>query len=129
MASMDIESQSLTTCEVAPDGSTVVLGFTDARGTAATIRLPLNQVGALAMTLPDLINKALQSRFGDHTLRYAYPLASWSVERSTDPGTGMMTLSTTDGFSVCFSMERELQHTLAEALASESPDGPARAMN
>jgi hypothetical protein len=126
---MDIESQSLTTCEVAPDGSTVVLGFTDSSGTAATIRLPLNQVGALAMTLPDLINKALQSRFGDRTLRYAYPLASWSVERSSDPGTGMMTLSTTDGFSVCFSMERELQHTLAEALASDAPDGPARALN
>jgi hypothetical protein len=129
MASMDIESQSLTTCEVAPDGSTVVLGFTDSSGAAATIRLPLNQVGALAMTLPELINKALQSRFGDHTLRYAYPLASWTVEQSSDPGTGMMTLSTTDGFSVCFSMERELQHTLAEALASDGQNEPARVVN
>jgi hypothetical protein len=126
---MDIESQSLTTCEVAPDGSTVVLGFTDSSGAAATIRLPLNQVGALAMTLPELINKALQSRFGDHTLRYAYPLASWTVEQPSDPGTGMMTLSTTDGFSVCFSMERELQHTLAEALASDGQGEPARIVN
>jgi hypothetical protein len=126
---MDIESQSLTTCEVAPDGSTVVLGFTDSSGAAATIRLPLNQVGALAMTLPELINKALQSRFGDHTLRYVYPLASWTVEQSSDPGTGMMTLSTTDGFSVCFSMERELQHTLAEALASDGQGEPARIVN
>src|SRR5579864_714669 len=98
--SMDIESQSLTTCEVAPDGNTVVLGFTDSSGAPARIRLPLNQIGALAMTLPDLITKALQSRHGDHTLRYAYPLASWTVERSSEPGTGMMTLSTTDGFSV-----------------------------
>jgi hypothetical protein len=126
---MDIESQSLTTCEVAPDGDTVVLGFTDSRGTSARIRLPLSQIGALAMTLPDLINKALQSRYGDHTLRYAYPLASWTVERSSDPGTGMMTLSTTDGFSVCFSMERQLQQTLAEALASDNPNDPPRVMN
>jgi hypothetical protein len=81
------------------------------------------------MTLPDLINKALQSRYGDHTLRYAYPLASWTVERSSDPGTGMMTLSTTDGFSVCFSMERQLQQTLAEALASDNPNDPPRVMN
>jgi hypothetical protein len=81
------------------------------------------------MTLPELINKALQSRFGDHTLRYAYPLASWTVEQSSDPGTGMMTLSTTDGFSVCFSMERELQHTLAEALASDGQNEPARVVN
>jgi hypothetical protein len=126
---MDIVSQSLTTCEVAPDGDTVVLGFTDSQGTSARIRLPLSQIGALAMTLPDLINKALQSRYGDHTLRYAYPLASWTVERSSDPGTGMMTLSTTDGFSVCFSMERQLQQTLAEALASENPNDPPRVMN
>jgi hypothetical protein len=58
--------------------------------------LSLNQIGALAMTLPDLINKALRSRYGDDTLRYAYPLASWTVERSSDPRTGMITLSTTD---------------------------------
>ena len=57
---MDIESQSLTTCEVAPDGNTVVLGFTDFHGAPARIRLPFSQLGALAMTLPDLINKALQ---------------------------------------------------------------------
>jgi hypothetical protein len=41
----------------------------------------------------------------------------------------MMTLSTTDGFSVCFSMERELQHTLAEALASDGQGEPARIVN
>ena len=79
--------------------------------TPLNIRLSLNQIGALAMTLPDLITKALRSRYGDHTLRYAYPLASWTVERSSDPRTGMVTLCTTDGFSVCFSMQRELRQT------------------
>ena len=126
---MEIESQTLTTCEVADDGSTVVLGFTDASGKPALIRLPLNQIGALAMTLPDLINKALRSRYGDDTLRYAYPLASWTVEQSSDPGTGMVTLSTTDGFSVCFSIERELRQTLSEALASDDADQPNKVMN
>jgi hypothetical protein len=127
---MDIESQSLTSCEVAPDGNTVVLGFTDTQGAPARIRLSLNQIGALAMTLPDLINRALQSRYGDHTLRYAYPLASWTVERSSDPSTGMMTLSTTDGFSVCFSMKRGLQQTLAQALTSDGRgEEPLKVMN
>jgi hypothetical protein len=126
---MDIESQSLTTCEVAPDGNTIVLGFADPGGTPVRIRLPLSQIGALAMTLPGLINKALQSRYGDHTLRYAYPLASCTVERSAEPDTGMMTLSTTDGFSVCFAMEREIQQTLAEALTSESTSEPSVVMN
>jgi len=87
---MDIESKSLTACEVAPDGSAILLGFVDKDGKPATIRLSLNQVGALAMTLPELINKALRSRFKDQSLRYAYPLASWTVERSSDPTTGMV---------------------------------------
>ena len=117
---MEIEPQTLTTCEVAPDGNTVVLGFTGPSGVPAQIRLSLNQVGALAMTLPNLITKALRSRYGDHSLRYAYPLASWTVEQSSDPQTRMVTLCTTDGFSVCFSMQHELQHELGEALASGS---------
>jgi hypothetical protein len=118
---MAIEPQSLTTCEVAPDGNTITLGFTEADGTPAQVRLSLNQIGGLAMTLPDLITRALRLRYGDHSLRYAYPLESWTVERSSDPGTGMVTLCTTDGFSVCFSMHHELQRKLAKALASDSP--------
>jgi hypothetical protein len=116
---MDIESQSLTACDVTPDGSAVVLGFVDTDGKPATIRLSLNQVGALAMTLPELINKALRSRFNDQSLRYAYPLASWAVEQSSDPTTRMVTLSTVDGFTVCFSMGRELQSELGQALVDE----------
>src|SRR5712675_1853574 len=88
---MEIDTQALTTCEVAADGGAISLGFVDSTGNPATIRLSLNQVGALAMTLPSLIDKALQTRFGDESLRYAYPLASWAVEQSTDPTQGMMT--------------------------------------
>src|ERR1700686_3871961 len=118
---MEIETQALTTCEVAADGGAISLGFVDSTGNPATIRLSLNQVGALAMTLPGLIDKALRARYGDQSLRYAYPLASWAVEQSSDPTTGMITLSTVDGFSVCFSMPRNQQSELGEALAAQSP--------
>lgn len=117
---MEIETQELTTCEVAPDGCAISLGFVDSRGEPATIRLSVNQVGALVMTLPGLISKALQTRFGDHSLRYAYPLNSWVIEQSTDPKHGMMTLKTSDGFSVCFSIPREQQSELGAALAAPS---------
>jgi hypothetical protein len=116
---MEIETQALTTCEVAADGGAISLGFVDADGKPATIRLSLNQVGALAMTLPGLIDKALQARFGDQNLRYAYPLASWIVEQSSDPAQGMVTLRTVDGFSVCFSIPREQQSELGEALVAQ----------
>jgi hypothetical protein len=119
MTIMEIETQALTSCEVAADGDAISLGFIDSTGRPATIRLSLNQVGALAMTLPGLIDKALQTRFGDQSLRYAYPLASWEVEQSTDPTQGMMTLRTVDGFSVCFSIPREQQSELGEALVAQ----------
>ena len=71
------------------------------------------------MTLPGLINKALQTRFGDQSLRYAYPLASWVVEQSSDLTQGIVTLRTVDGFSVCFSMPRKQQIGLGKALVAE----------
>jgi hypothetical protein len=116
---MEIDTQALTTCEVAADGGAISLGFVDSAGKPATIRLSLNQVGALAMTLPGLIDKALQTRFGDQSLRYAYPLASWAVEQSSDPTQGMVTLRTVDGFSVCFSIPRQQQSELGEALVAQ----------
>src|SRR5271169_3882004 len=116
---MEFDTQSLTTCEVTADGGAISLGFVDSAGNPATIKLSLNQVGSLAMTLPALIDKALRTRFGDQSLRYAYPLASWAVERSSDPTQGMMTLRTVDGFSVCFSIPREQQSALGEALVAQ----------
>lgn len=116
---MEIDTQALTTCDVAADGGAVLLGFVDAAGNPATIRLSLNQVGALAMTLPGLIDKALQKRFGDRSLRYAYPLESWVVEQSTDPAQAMVTLRTVDGFSVCFCVPRQQQSELGEALVTQ----------
>ena len=116
---MEIDTQSLTTCEVAADGCAISLGFVDSTGNPATIRLSLNQVGALVMTLPGLIDEALQTRFGDQSLRYAYPLASWVVEQSSDPTQGVVTLRTVDGFSVCFSIPREQQSELGEALVAQ----------
>jgi hypothetical protein len=70
------------------------------------------------MTLPSLIDKALQTRFGDQSLRYAYPLESWVVEQSSDPREVMVTLRTVDGFSVCFSIPRQQQSARGEALVA-----------
>ncbi len=116
---MEIDSQALTTCEVAPDGRAIWLGFVDTTGNPAAIRLSLNEVSALAMTLPGLIDKALKARFGDQSLRYAYPLASWVLEQSSDPTQNMVTLRTVDGFSVCFSIPRQQQIELGEALVAQ----------
>ena len=116
---MEIDSQALTTCEVGPDGEAISLGFVDTTGNPATIRLSIDQAGALLMTLPRLIDRALQTRFADQSLRYAYPLASWIVEQSSDLAQGIVTLRTVDGFSVCFSMPRKQRIELGEALVAQ----------
>ena len=116
---MEIKVRSLTNCEVAPDGGAISLGFEDVAGNPAAVSVSLNQVGALIMTLPGLLEAALKARYGDQSLRYAYPLESWVVEQSSDPTQGMLTFRTVDGFSVCFSIPRAQQSELGEALVSQ----------
>jgi hypothetical protein len=116
---MEIDSQALTKCEVASDGEAISLGFVDTTGNPAIIRLSIDQAGALLMTLPGLIDKAMQTRFADQSLRYAYRLASWVLEQSTDPTQNMITLRTLDGFSVCFSMRRKQRIELGETLVAQ----------
>ena len=91
---MEIDSQALTTCDVSQDGGAISLSFADTIGNPATIRLSLDQAGALLMTLPGLIDRALQTRFGDQSLHYAYPLASWVIEQSSNASQCIITLRT-----------------------------------
>ncbi len=115
---MEIEGQVLTTCEIAADGSAVLLGFKDSAGIPNLLRLPLDQVGALAMTLPSVIEKALRTRYRDGSLRYTYPLGSWAFEQASDAANYIMTLRTPDGFGVCFSMPRSKSEALSKAMAA-----------
>ena len=116
---MEIDIETLAACEVAADGGAISLGFVDSAGQPATVTLSLNDAGSLAMTLPGLITKALQTRFGDRSLHNAYPLASWAVEQSSDPAQVLVTLRTADGFSACFSIQRQQQNQFGEALLAE----------
>jgi len=123
---MEISVKSLTTCEVASDGGAISLGFEDASGNQAAVHISLNQVGALIMTLPGLFETALKARYGDQSLRYAYPLASWVLEQSTDTTQRIITLETEDGFKVRFSIPKAAQSLLGEALTQPMPDTSMR---
>jgi hypothetical protein len=113
-----IESRALTSCNVTPDGQRIALGFVDTAGQLSAIHLPIDQAGSLAMTLPALIERALRVSFRDETLRYTYPLGSWKFEHAHNQSQGIVTLSTTDGFSVSFSLRQRQQHELGEALVT-----------
>ena len=119
---MEIKVRSLTNCEVAPDGGAISLGFEDSAGNSAAVSVSLNQVGALIMTLPGLLEAALKARYGDQSLRYAYPLSSWALEQSTDTTQRIITLETEDGFKVRFSIPKAEQSLLGEALTQPMPE-------
>ncbi len=119
---MEIRVKSLTNCEVAADGGAISLGFEDVSGKPAAVSVSLNQIGALIMTLPGLLEAALKARYGDQSLRYAYPLASWVLEQSTDTSQRIITLETEDGFKVRFSIPKEEQSLLGEALTQQMPE-------
>jgi hypothetical protein len=116
---MELESRELTTCRVAADGQSVSLGFVDRGGECASVNFPIEQIGALAMTLPALMEKALRTRYQDDSLRYAFPLGSWTCEPASDPATSIVTLRTPDGFSVCFSLPRHQLNEIGEAMAAQ----------
>jgi hypothetical protein len=115
---MEMDCRAFTEAEVVADG-TVTLGFVDESGNSVKVRLSINQAGALAMTLPELVAAALRNRHGNQKMRFAYPLTSWRIEQSSDPSTGMITLCAPDCFSICFSMQRELQNKLGEAIGTD----------
>jgi hypothetical protein len=99
-----IRGVQLTTFDVAPDGGSVAIHVTDDQGSPSTLVLPTECLNALMMTLPDIVRRSLQARYGDPSMRVVYPVGSWSLERSAVPGNVIITLRTPDGFSVSFGL-------------------------
>jgi molybdate transport system substrate-binding protein len=76
-----------------------------------------------------IVRESAKYNYGDQSLRYGYPLASWIVEQSTDAAQRIVTLQTEDGFSVCLSVPREQQSPLGEALMAQPKSAPVLLMN
>jgi hypothetical protein len=124
---MEIESVQLTTCEVTRDGEVVRLGFNDASGNAVVLRLPFAQAGALMMTLPRLLTKALKARFSEEGSRFVFPLGDWVLEGVADGRIVIVTLRTADGFEVSFAAPLEHCRSLASDLEREAAEVAAAA--
>lgn len=110
--------KELTTYKISEDGQSVTLKMLDEVGTESALSFGIGELGNLVMTLPGLIETALQRQLRDGSFRFAYPVGSWAIEESTDPSSLIVTLRTKDGFGVSFSMPRgnamKLAHSLSE---------------
>ncbi len=114
---MHIDVQALTEFNVETDGRSVTLQVVDATGSPIKLNLQVDQLGQLAMTLPSLIDAAIRRQYGDSSCRFTYPMESWMVEQAVDPSLVILTMRTTDGFGVSFSMPRSKAEEMADSIA------------
>jgi hypothetical protein len=111
----------LTHARVRPCGHMVELGFKDCSGTPVSLALPHEALGMLLMTLPRLIETALQQRTGDASLRHVYPLGSWKAEHASDGASLLLRLVTPDDFAVFFCVSYDDAQGLVGVLAAFNP--------
>ena len=114
-----VHASRLTTCSVAADGTGVSIGIADEEGRESALILPSECLKALIMTLPDMMRRALRLQHRDPSLRLVYPVASWEIELSTQPGTFILTLRTPDNFHVSFALGAGDLQEMSEATSTK----------
>jgi hypothetical protein len=121
---MKIGVQTLSTYNVDTKGDTITLDLLDEAHQKFTLQMSVDQVGMLVMTLPSLIEIALKRRFRDTTFRYSYAAGACAVEQAADPNALIMTMRTTDGFGLSFTVSRDHAKKLSEALSLGAATNP-----
>jgi hypothetical protein len=123
MSANKIVAESLTTIDVGEDGMFVNFGLLDGAGDPATLVLPAQCLNQLLMSIPKMIQKAIQNRYQDDALRLVYALKDFNVELGEKNTAGVdqfiLTLATTEGFSVSFSASEQQLASMSEAIAED----------
>jgi hypothetical protein len=119
---LPIEGHELNFWAVLPGGQQICLGFIDANGRTHRIVLPFDALTGLLMTLPRMLQSALDERFPDGSLRVVHPLGPWLLEAAAGDNGLILKLGTPDAFEVAFSVRDEDAGPLGAALLG-SPNG------
>jgi hypothetical protein len=117
-----IEGQELTTWAVLPGGTQIRLDFVAAGGRAHSLVLPVETLSGLMMTLPRMLQSALDARFTDRSLRVVQRLGAWRLEQLEGDTGLLLKLGTTDGFEVAFVLNDEHAGSLGTALLAAPDD-------
>jgi hypothetical protein len=110
-----INGATLTTFDISLDGSLIKINVTDEDSKPGSLVLPVECLQELIMSLPEMFQQALRRRYHDCSFRLVYPLGGWRLEASTEPGKLILTLSTSDGFSVSFAATADELEQFADA--------------
>lgn len=101
---------------MAADGRTVRLGFLSVDGAPASLVVPGEFVGQLAMTLAQLGGMVLRRHYQDETLRLVFPVTGGTVEQASDAATLILTMSTGEGFAASYGLDAAKVAELARDL-------------
>jgi hypothetical protein len=113
-----IEGQELTSWAVLAGGTHVRMEFIGTDSTPHRIVLPFDVLSGLLMTLPRMLQTALDARFSDRTLRFVQQLGKWHIEQA-EANTGLIPrLGTRDGFEVAFVLNDRDADALGTALVA-----------
>ncbi|HUD58382.1 MAG TPA: hypothetical protein VMQ99_02665 [Acetobacteraceae bacterium] len=97
------------------------MDFIGTDGTSHRIVLPFDVLTGLLMTLPRMLQAALDARFPDGSLRFVQRLGSWQIEQAeANPGL-ILRLGTQDGFEAAFALNDHDAGLLGAALVA-APD-------
>lgn len=121
--STEFDIGEMTCFETAEDGSSIRLGMEDAARRPLSLRMPLECLNRLMMTLPGMIRQAMQRRYRDPSMRIVYPIRQFQVELPEDFETRILTLATPDGFSVSFGLIEEPCREIATDRRDDVPAG------
>ena len=115
-----IERRQLTTWAVMPGGQDIRLDLGTADGKPSSMVFSFEALSILLMTLPRMLQAALDSRCSDGSLRLTQVLGSWRLEQAQGDPSLILKLSTRDGFEVAFALNGKDADSLGLALVATS---------
>ena len=116
-----IEGEHLTSWAILAGGTHVRMDFLATDGAQYQIVLPFDTLTGLLMTLPRMLQTALDARFSDGSLRFVQQLGAWQIEQAEANAGLILRLGTRDGFEVAFSLNNRDADSLGAALVA-APD-------
>jgi hypothetical protein len=111
-----IDGQKLTSWGVLSDGTHISLDFAASDGETHCIIFPVDALSGLMMTLPRMLQSALDRRFPNRSLRVAHRLGEWRLEQQEIDDSLILKLATKDGFEVAFVLSGQHAGSLGAAL-------------
>jgi hypothetical protein len=117
-----VEGRDLTGWGVLQGGTHIGLAIGATDGTTHRIVLSFDALSGLLMTLPRILQSALDVRFPDGSLRAVQQLARWKLEQKANNSGLMLSLATKDGFDVAFAVSTQDAGSLSARLLSAPQD-------